>query len=202
MTIFVSVNAVVHFFQGLEKAHIDWPMSMTVFAIGDATARSLADYHHGPIHQPLCPDSEHLLELALLQPQNISGSEQKSAAKLLVVSGLNGRRLIPDVLKQRGAHVHTIAVYERRLPEINLDFSHALWQDDAIDVITVFSETALHNVFLLFEEAARSWIQSKPCVVISPRLAQAAYAAGIKTVVTTSYANLLTTLATMAYNHG
>ena len=42
------------------------------------------------------------------------------------------------------------------------------------------SQEAMQNLFVLLGEEAHAWLQQKPCVVISSRLAQAALTLGIK----------------------
>lgn len=192
IVIFVSTNAVHHFFTGLHTHGITWPKSVTVIAIGQTTANALMSYHQGPLYQPLIADSEHLLQLDSVQ--------QVTDKTVLLVTGGNSRPLIATTLRDKGASVYDIPVYQRLPPEKNLDFTHALWQDDAIDVVVLLSQEATANVLTLFAEEAKAWILSKPCIVISPRLAKAAHAAGFQTVITTPYADLLTTLASMAHD--
>lgn len=192
--IFVSTNAVHYFFTGLQAHGVTWPKSIIVIAIGETTANAIKQYHQGPLYQPLIADSEHLLQLDVVQ--NVSNQT------VLLITGRNSRPLIAETLGHKGASVYNIPVYQRLPPEKNLDFTYALWQDDAIDVVLLLSQEATANLLTLFAEEAKAWMFSKPCVVISPRLAKAAHAAGFQTVITTTYADLLTTLASMAHDQG
>ena len=190
----MSTNAVHYFFKGLEAHQITWPESITVLAIGQTTANSIKQYHQGHLYQPTIADSEHLLQLESVQ--------QIAGQTVLLITGRDSRPLIATTLHKKGASVYPIPVYQRLAPEKNLDFTQSLWQDDAIDVVLLLSQEATANLLTLFAEKAKAWMVSKPCVVISPRLAKAAHAAGFQTVITTTYTNLLTTLASMAHDQG
>ncbi|MCR9192925.1 MAG: uroporphyrinogen-III synthase [Gammaproteobacteria bacterium] len=187
--IFVSANAADCFFQTFDTT---WPTTIKTLAIGDATANALAQQGIQVHAVPQIADSEHLLALAPLQT-----IQQQS---VLLISGDQSRPLIAETLTARGAHVHPIAVYRRHLPKKNIPFTHALWQDDAVDIILVLSQTALHNLFILFEDAAKDWIQSKPCIVISPRLVDIAQRYDIRDVILSSYDDLLTTLTRLTHD--
>lgn len=190
--IFVSANAVHYFFKGLESHQVTWPNSITMITIGQTTANTIKHYHQGRIYQPRIADSEHLLQLENLQ--------QITGKAVLLITGRNSRPLIARTLETKGATIYHIPVYQRLVPEKNLDFTNSLWQDDGIDVILLLSQEATANLLTLFTEKAKAWVLSKPCVVISTRLAKAAHAAGFKTVITSTYEDLLTTLASLAHD--
>lgn len=192
--IFVSANAVEYFFQAIQTHQLIWPSTIESFAIGRATAQALAQHHITVSELPTVADSEHCLNLAALQ--NIQD------CAILLVSGENSRPLMATTLKKRGAVLHAAAVYRRSLPEKNSSFTHTLWQDDAVDIILMLSHEAIDNLFVLFEEAARPWIQSKPCIVISSRLADLAHRYGMRTVILSPYDDLLTTLAGLTHGQG
>lgn len=193
ITIFVSANAVDYFFEGLQKAGIAWPATtITALAIGKATAKALAKHHTGALIVPNIPDSEHLLQLEILKHINCQA--------IIIVSGTASRPLIAQTLRNKGAIVSIIPVYKRTQPEKNLEMTHILWQDDAVDIILLFSQEAIAHLFDLFDTKAHAWIQSKPCIVISDRLADTAQRFGMRHITVTSYDNLLTTLASMIHD--
>lgn len=190
--IFVSTNAVTHFFAGLQSQHIPWPTTIQTFAIGTGTATALNQHQITAVYTPKIADSEHLLALSPLH--NIQHQS------VLIISGEKGRPLLDTSLRDRGAIVHNLAVYRRVLPEKNVQFTHALWQDDGVDIILMLSQEAMDNLFALFEEAARPWLLSKPWVVISPRLVDIARRHQVRTVILSSYEDILTTLR--LHEHG
>ncbi|NDH67918.1 MAG: uroporphyrinogen-III synthase [Gammaproteobacteria bacterium] len=192
--VFVSANAVTHFFAGLHSQSIAWPDTIRNFAIGKGTAATLVKQKVRQITTPEHADSEHLLALPTLQ--DIQGQS------VLLVTGERSRPLLSAILTKRGAHVQNVAVYRRARPKINLQFTHALWQDDAVDIILMLSQEAIENLFVLFEDDARNWLQSKPWIVISPRLVDIAHRYHVKTVLLSPYKDILTTLMGLTHEHG
>lgn len=192
--IFVSTNAVHYFFAGLQNQNIHWPTGLKTFAIGQATADALRHYHVEKIQVPECADSEHLLAEPALQ--------HVQQHTILLISGEKSRPLLATTLRKRGAQVQQVAVYRRVLPKKNLPLAHKLWQDDAVDIILILSHEAIDNLFLLFEKEAKPWLQSKPWVVISPRLVELAHHYQVRTVILSSYSEILNTLVRIRHEHG
>lgn len=184
--IFISSNAVNHFFSALNEQGILWPSHINVIAVGHATATTL--FQQGiHVHQiPTVSDSEHLIELDTLH-----GIQHQV---ILLIKGVGGRPLIPETLLSRGANVISLDVYQRNLPEVKQEYIDALWQDDAVDIILFTSEQAMNNLFSLFTDKGRTWLRKKPCLVISPRLANAASLLGIQTIITSQHDKILEAL--------
>ena len=65
--IFISANAVNYYFSALQEAQISFPTSISVIAVGRATAAALSQQGIVVHHVPDVADSEHLLELDALQ---------------------------------------------------------------------------------------------------------------------------------------
>lgn len=117
---FVSGNAVSHFFSGLSKERVNnWPNHLRVGAAGQSTAKALLEAGIPPelIDQPQDQrhqDTEHLWE-------HISHRNWQKA-QVLLVRGKNadGHRAERDWLMQRlqqaGACVEALPVYYRRAP--------------------------------------------------------------------------------------
>ncbi len=174
--IFISPNAVTYFFEQLTSTH--WPKTITTYALGMGTQRTLEKHH---IINPVVPkiaDSEHLLMLESLQ--------EVTHQSILLIKGEAGRTLIFDTLSRRNATITPIEVYQRCLPQYNQTNVNALFHEDAVDIILITSETALRHLFILFDEKAKDWLCTKPCLVISERLAKTARNLGFKTVITRS----------------
>lgn len=181
--IFVSANAVEYFFRTLQRFHITWQKRIEVIAVGGATMTKLQ--HHGVdiTERPIETGSESLLRLESLQ--------QVENQKILLVKGESGRELIRTELALRGATVFPFVVYRRCLPQLDKEFVRSIWHCDAVDVIVFTSEESIRNLLTIFGEEASEWLRSKPCWVISPRLADLALSYGIKQVYHCSYENLL-----------
>jgi len=172
--LFISANAVNYCFKLLQKHNIHWPESIHVIAIGQGTAQSL--YHHQiKVDEiPIAPNSEHILKLTSLK--------QLKQKKVLLFKGDGGRTVIEDYLIRQEAQLTILTVYQRVLPTINHQFSNSLWRDDAVDIILLTSEQSIHNLFKLFSQESHDWLQNKPCIVISERLAQIASKLGVKKI--------------------
>jgi uroporphyrinogen-III synthase len=68
------------------------------------------------------------------------------------------------------------------MPKVAASFVNSLWHNDAVDIILLTSEQSMHHLFKLFNPEAHRWLQSKPWLVISNRLAQSASLLGIKKI--------------------
>jgi len=173
--VFVSANAVYHCFSQLNQRHIHWPSTIKVIAIGQGSARALAAFKVQVSAMPDVPDSEHVLALKTIQ-------ELKNQTMLLF-KGEGGRPLIERSLLERGAHLITLNVYQRVMPQINPQLIKSIWRNDLVDIILLTSEESMHNLFKLFDKDAHHWLRSKPCLVFSTRLAQSASILGIQKII-------------------
>jgi uroporphyrinogen-III synthase len=184
--IFVSPNAVEHCFRQLKVQGIIWPKNITLIAIGHGSAAALKQFNDSEPVVSEFPDSEHLLAIpSLKQPQR---------QNILLFKGAGGRTLIEETLLDRAAQLVTLNVYERVYPKINPQFVKSLWHDDLVDIILLTSEQSLHHLFTLFGEEAHDWLRSKPCLVISERLARIASSMGINTIIHSHPAGIMDAL--------
>ena len=85
---------------------------------------------------------------------------------------------------------------------ISPKLTHALWENDGIDILVMLSQEAIENLFALFEEDAKIWLQSKPWVVISPRLVEIAKNYQVKKVILATYDHMVTTLKELIDEYG
>ncbi len=185
--IFISANAVNYYFAALKQANMTWSVKIKVIAVGNATAAALSKQGVRIHHMPEIADSEHLLRLDALQ--------KIQHQTIVLIKGRGGRPLIAETLLSRGACLIPLAVYTRDLPEVNQEYTHSLWQDDAVDIILFTSQQAMNNLFGLFSAEGQAWLRRKPCIVISKRLAAAASLLGIRTVITCRYDEILEALS-------
>ena len=192
--IFLSPNAVIHFFAGLKTQSITWPADLPCIAMGQGTAATLAAQKVIQITTPNIADSEHLLALPALQ--NIKDQS------ILLISGEQGRSLVSNTVLSRGAKLINLVVYRRTRPMISPKLTHALWENDGIDILVMLSQEAIENLFALFEEDAKNWLQSKPWVVISPRLVEIAKNYQVKKVILATYDHMVTTLKELIDEYG
>ena len=158
LAIFVSQYAVYYCFDQLKQNHINWPTTLKVIAIGQATAKSLNEWKIPVSEIPPISDSEHLLALEVFKKIN--------QQTVLLFEGEGGRPLIEERLLQQGVKLLPVIVYQRGMPEYDLELLHAIWHKDLVDIIPETSEQSLHNLFAMFGEEAHNWLQNKPCLVL------------------------------------
>lgn len=184
--IFISPNAVRCCMKELTSRGINWPNSIRVIAIGKGTARVLNELNIQVNDVPELPDSEHLLTLDSLQ--------QIKNQEILLVKGEGGRKLVEEYLMLKGAKACILSVYKRAMPIIDKEFINSLWRDDLVDIILLTSEQSIHNLFKMFGSERQEWLQNKPCLVISDRLAKVATLFGIKKILISHPERMISTL--------
>lgn len=173
--IFISVNAVTYYFE--RRSKLSWPASIPTFALGQATAAALLTHQIVSL-QPEDSRTEGLLSLEPLQ--KIRGK------KILIVKGTDGRTLLQTELINRGAFVETLDVYTRTMPEVEPKLIQQIWRENRIDIILFTSQQSMQHIFTLFGSSAQTWLQSKPSLVISQRLADIARQMGMKKIFITA----------------
>jgi len=141
IVVFVSSNAVRH---GLQFA--DGALTAVV---GPATADAIRAGGRNVDISPIAGfDSEGLLQHPELF--NVSGKH------ILIVRSKTGRELLSTTLRNRGATVDTLAVYDRVQPTPDatvLRDLEAHWQNSAIDVVTIMSIESLRNLWRLLPKS-------------------------------------------------
>ncbi len=140
ITIFVSPNAVKY---GLAHAG-----NARIAVVGPATAAAIETAGLAVDIRPAAGfDSEHLLATSALQAVR--------GLKVRIIRGNEGRELIADTLRSRGAKVEYLSVYTRRAPKYSaaeLAALEAQWRSGEIDVVTVMSVESLTNFVALLPE--------------------------------------------------
>jgi len=163
IVIFVSANAVRH---GLQFAG-----DAAICAIGPATAAAIEESGFAVSVRPKDGfDSEHLLAEPALQ--DVSGQNVR------IIRGDDGRELLADTLRQRGANVEYLSVYERRLPqyrESELQELASRWQAGDIDFIAVMSVASLANLLELLPAACVERLGDSPLVTPAARVIKEAH---------------------------
>lgn len=158
LVIFVSRNAVEYGLRYTEAGRIA--------AIGPATAAAVEAAGHIVDIQPASGfDSEHLL--AEPELQDVDGKHVR------IVRGSDGRELLAEELTARGAIVHYLPVYERRLPIVSADMLARLesaWRQGDISVITVMSVQSYRNLLKLLPDWCREQLESTPLVTPAARV--------------------------------
>lgn len=168
--IFISPSAVHQALPLLKSKHLPAP-TQWLAAMGKGTAQALQEYD---LSATFCPqgtgDSAQLLELM----------PDVARQRWGIIRGEGGRDLLHAELARRGADVVDWAVYWR---EPDLDMAARLLQDlPTLDVLVLTSSETVRMLFAYAGESLIQQLQSKPIVVIHPRIAEAATALGAKQV--------------------
>lgn len=168
--VFISPSAVAFAWPVLQRVHLP-QARQRLAAVGSGTAAALLAGGAGAVlHPPGHGDSTALLQcLPALDGQH-----------WVIVRGEGGRELLSEALRERGAHVHDWAVYRR---EADAQQLHGLLQDlDTLDALLLSSSDVVRTLFAHAGESLLQRLQSKPLVVLHPRIAAAARALGARRV--------------------
>ncbi len=162
IVIFISANAVQYALQRCPHWPNGLPANLMVAAVGNKTAASL---HTHNIAVDVLPkqgfNTESLLESPLLH--SVEGKQ------IAIIRGIGGRNLLADTLRQRGAKVTYIEVYQRVLPKqrlcsVNIHLN--------CDIITLTSQQGLRNLITLCDN--KDWLFSTALASNSQRTAKLA----------------------------
>ncbi|NNN46037.1 MULTISPECIES: uroporphyrinogen-III synthase [unclassified Vibrio] len=176
----VSQSAVSLTQQGLQAQGLPWPTNAIYLAIGQKTAQVLSKACQQPVHYPEISDSEHLLELPVLQEVH-----QK---RMVILRGNGGRELISQTLTQRSAQVWCREVYRR--VELPFDWQPMLqrWQQVNVDTLII---TSLHQLTFFMSQLtahAQAWACQLRLLVPSERIGREAITLGFQHIVITGSA--------------
>ena len=136
--IFMSQNAVFYFFEQLKKQKIS---KMTfrgchLAAIGKTTREYLKQHKLRVNFTPSIYQSEELVKAFKGKVQN---------KKILIVSSLNSRVLLPTELRKNGAEVDILALYETVIPLGNSKVLLKYLSEERIDAVTFTSPSTVEN---------------------------------------------------------
>jgi len=162
LAVFISPNAVQYGMAAIRSAG-DLPPSLRIAAIGQSTARAL---HVLGVATVIVPEERFDSEGLLAHPdlQNISGW------RVIIFRGDEGRELLGDTLKSRGAAVEYAACYHRSKPQSD----SASLLSALPDVITVTSSEALRYLWQMLDAPQREQLRSIPLFVPHKRIAEQA----------------------------
>jgi len=164
IVIFVSTNAVQY---GVARV---CGSQSRIAAIGATTNAALAA---AGIHADIVPnagsDSEHLLAEGSLQ--DVAG------LNILIVRGTAGRELLAETLRQRGARVDYLPVYERNTHQPTTAELHGLEKncsENRLRAAMVMSVASLQSLLEIFPASCTEQLQKTRLVAPSARVIQTA----------------------------
>ncbi|MEM7303905.1 MAG: uroporphyrinogen-III synthase [Pseudomonadota bacterium] len=167
--IFISPNAVNYGFQALPELTDAQVANKPFAAIGQSTAQALLEKGVTRVITPAEQfDSEGLLETPLLQ--NVQNQS------IMIIKGIGGRPYLMETLRQRGADVSCIDVYERKLPE-NPDLQVL---SAHIDLILFSSSQSAENFLALLPAEQTNQLFNCQTIVGHPKIGQKVSSLGFK----------------------
>jgi len=158
IAIFVSSNAANY---GLPYAG-----TAKIAVVGPATAAAVkAAGRSVDVRSEAGYDSEHLL--ATPELRDVDGKSVR------IIRGNDGRELLADTLRERGATVDYLAVYDRAVPqypETELDELVRQWRSGAINVVTIMSVESLRNLVSILPDGCRTEFENTLLVTPATRV--------------------------------
>lgn len=179
MAVFVSPNAVAHFF-ALRPAGLAWPAGTLAASPGPGTSQALlrAGVPPGQLVEPPADapqfDSESLWQR--LADRDWDGR------RVLVVRGSSGRDWLAERLRERGAGLDFVAAYQRQAPHLAPDEQRLLAEalaEPARHLWFFSSSEAIHHLGALAGGA--DWSQAM-ALATHPRIAETAHRLGLTRV--------------------
>ncbi|HRQ04724.1 MAG TPA: uroporphyrinogen-III synthase [Nitrosomonas halophila] len=176
--IFVSPNAVEKVLPLILAQH-SWPGHLNAATVGMGSARLLKQYGISNITVPDDgTDSEALLRMPQLQ--------QMQGQRVVIFRGNDGRKLLGDTLRQRGAEVEYAACYRRTKPDTDPGQLLKCWHANKIHAVIVTSSEGLDNLIDIIGETGQQLLRSTVLFTAHDRIVQKAQALGIIKVYRTS----------------
>lgn len=176
--IFVSPTAVAKVFSQVRS----WPEGLHTAAVGPGTRREL---ERRGVRQVISPDEGGDSEALLAQ----LGLERMIGERIVIFRGEDGRAMLGDTLRERGAQVEYAPCYRRRRPT-------RFQEPGKFDAVTVSSAQGLAN---LFEMLAPETLRIAPFFVGHARIAEEARRRAVQEVIVAGSADEQTLDRLVAY---
>ncbi|MGX5914919.1 uroporphyrinogen-III C-methyltransferase [Aliidiomarina sp. Khilg15.8] len=160
----VSPAAARFFDEQLRAADKAWPVG-SYYCVGAGTAETLVPLCHQAVTYPA---PQHTGEALLALPALQDVDQQR----WLFVTGAEGRPLIADTLRKRGADLTQLEVYQRQPLDLDLTTDGAQWAEQ-VGIIVVTSQEQLKLFWQALPDNLSAWARGCQWVVSSPRLQSA-----------------------------
>lgn len=192
--LFVSQNAVEHFFTCLEDYWPQLPKQLCFIGVGEKTKQAIVQQ----LDRWGCAGDQIVLggvdamnsEALLAMPE----LQQVDAQKILICRGVGGRPMLGEILAARGARIEYCELYQRDLPKQTVAALAEADLNSATDICPVFSGETLTNLVAVLAKLSNPRVSEKPpfrlpaqwraLIVVVPgeRVAQHAKAVGFKRI--------------------
>ena len=174
---FTSPNGVDVFFQHMADHHpdLDGPLPK-IGCIGPATSQAVIDWGNLVSFQPELYQAEGIIEeFAELNQGDLSN------LGILLPRALVARQILPDKLREMGARVDLIPIYETVTPAGSSAALKNVLAGEQLDLVTFTSSSTVRNFVSLAEAAVD--LNSLYCAAIGPITAETATDLGLRVVV-------------------
>lgn len=172
LAVFVSPNAVERALDYI-LARRAWPADLPAATVGPGSAAALRQRGVRNVITPTRRfDSEHLLELL---PTDMTGRH------VVVFRGQDGRPLLGETLRARGASVDFVPCYTRMRPVPD----PAAWGDAPVDAVVVTSSEGFRNLHAMLDESDRKRLAGTQIFVPHARIADVARSFGFERLTVT-----------------
>jgi len=178
LAVFVSPNAVDKAMTAVH-ARRAWPPRLRAATVGKASEQALA--RHG-VTGVIAPSDRFDSEALAAMPALAAVAGQR----VVIFRGGEGRELLGDTLRARGATVDYVACYRRARPSADAGPLVRALARGEIDAVVASSSEGLRNLFGMAGEAGRRPLQRTPVFAPHARIAEAARALGCGQVVETA----------------
>lgn len=166
LAVFVSPNAVERALDYI-LARRDWPAALPAATVGPGSANALRARGVRDIIVPAERfDSEHLLRLL---PEDMAGR------RVVIFRGQDGRALLADSLRQRGAQVDFVPCYIRERHVVD----SAVLSGAPVDAFVLTSSEGLRNLHAMLDPGARAHLAAAEIFVPHARIADEANDLGL-----------------------
>jgi uroporphyrinogen-III synthase len=167
--IFISPSTVEQIFKHIPSQHHFTPR---MIALGGGTKAALEKHQVAVTLCPVQASSESLLALPELQ--------QVANRQIVIFAGQDGKTLLADTLRARGAIITMAYTHYRRLPDYSLPLA---WSAQEIDLSLCTSQESLRHFVTLIETLALSTLYEIPLLVISENMRLEAKQMGFKSAI-------------------
>ncbi len=192
--IFISTNAATLGLEWIDNYWPQLPVGLEAYAVGPGTAEILRQLPWPVQCSDVGVTSEHLLALP--------GLQDVASKRIALFRGQDGRELLAETLRERGARVDYLEIYQRRVPEYTRAMVMQQIHDNAINAVVATSQQILDSFVTLVQ--ADGELPEKLlgiCVVVpSQRVREQALAAGFQSVVDAGGADDDTVLTSLQKN--
>jgi uroporphyrinogen III methyltransferase / synthase len=173
--VFTSVNAVKFFIERFDTLGLDRSLlnGIHICAVGPRTEESLTRI---ALKSDLIP-AEYTAEGVL----EVFGSRDIAGRNILIPRAQEAREIIPDGLKNMGAHVTVATAYKNVRPAANSSEVMSLFVQKKIDVVTFTSSSTVRNfVEILGKKGYKTLLEDAVLACIGPVTAKTAGQYGLK----------------------